>query len=174
MSEPFLGEIQIFAGNFAPRGWAVCDGGLMPITQNTALYSLLGTMYGGDGRTTFALPNLQGRAPMGVGQGPGLTNRVQGEAGGSEYVTLLTTEMPMHNHVGMLAASTGEQAPAPTTVWGKGFRTTTLSIFSASATTQMNVMALSVTGGSYPHNNMQPYLALTFIIALQGVFPSRP
>jgi microcystin-dependent protein len=174
MANPFVAEIRIFAGNFAPAGWATCDGQLLPISQNTALFSLLGTMYGGDGRTTFALPNLQGSAPMQQGQGPGLSLRSQGEIGGEQNVTLLPTEMPAHNHTAVAASGTG--LPDPTNnAWAsgaKGFG----SIYSPSVpanNVQMSPTALAFNGGGAPHNNMMPYLCLTFIIALQGVFPPR-
>jgi microcystin-dependent protein len=174
MSNPFVAEIRIFAGNFAPTGWATCDGQLLPISQNTALFSLLGTTYGGDGKSTFALPNLQGSAPLQQGQGPGLSLRDQGEIGGEQNVTLLQTEMPAHIHTAVAAAGTGQ--PDPTNnAWAsgaKGFG----SIYSPSvqaSNVEMNPFALSITGGNLPHNNMMPYLCLTFIIALQGVFPPR-
>ena len=174
MSNPFVAEIRIFAGNFAPTGWATCNGQLLPISQNTALFSLLGTTYGGDGRSTFALPNLQGSAPLQQGQGPGLSLRDLGEIGGEQNVTLLQTEMPAHNHTAVAASGTGQ--PDPTNnAWAsgaKGFG----SIYSPSvnaSNVQMSPTALSVNGGSAPHNNTMPYLGLTFIIALQGVFPPR-
>ena len=174
MSNPFVAEIRIFAGNFAPTGWATCNGQLLPISQNTALFSLLGTTYGGDGRSNFALPNMQGNAPMHPGQGPGLSLRDLGEIGGEQNVTLLQTEMPAHNHTAVAASGTGQ--PDPTNnAWAsgaKGFG----SIYSPSvnaSNVQMSPTALSVNGGSAPHNNMMPYLGLTFIIALQGVFPPR-
>jgi microcystin-dependent protein len=174
MSNPFVAEIRIFAGNFAPTGWATCDGQLLPISQNTALFSLLGTTYGGDGKSTFALPNLQGSAPLQQGQGPGLSLRDLGEIGGEQNVTLLQTEMPAHIHTAVAASGTGQ--PDPTNnAWAsgaKGFG----SIYSPSvqaSNVQMNPFALSISGGNLPHNNMMPYLCLTFIIALQGVFPPR-
>jgi microcystin-dependent protein len=174
MSNPFVAEIRIFAGNFAPTGWATCDGQLLPISQNTALFSLLGTTYGGDGKSTFALPNLQGSAPLQQGQGPGLSLRDLGEIGGEQNVTLLQTEMPVHIHTAVAASGTGQ--PDPTNnAWAsgaKGFG----SIYSPSvqaSNVQMNPFALSISGGNLPHNNMMPYLCLTFIIALQGVFPPR-
>jgi len=174
MSEKFVAEIRIFAGNFAPTGWATCDGQLLPISQNTALFSLLGTTYGGDGKSTFALPNLQGSAPLQQGQGPGLSLRDLGEIGGEQNVTLLQTEMPAHNHTAVAASGTGQ--PDPTSnAWAsgaKGFG----SIYSPSvpaSNVQMSPAALSINGSSQPHNNMMPYLCLTFIIALQGVFPPR-
>ena len=173
MSDPFVAEIRIFAGNFAPRGWATCDGQLLPISQNTALFSLVGTTYGGNGQTTFALPNLQGSAPMFWGQGPGLTDRVIGESSGEQSVTLTSGEMPAHNHA--LMASTGpasSRAPADATLArsrnGNAYQTTvTQNVASLAA------QAVSPAGGSLPHNNMQPFLVLTFIIAMQGIFPPR-
>jgi microcystin-dependent protein len=180
MSNQFVAEIRIFAGNFAPTGWATCDGQLLPISQNTALFSLLGTTYGGDGKSNFALPNLQGSAPLQQGQGPGLSLRDLGEIGGEQNVTLLQTEMPVHNHTAVAASGTGQ--PDPTSnAWAsgaKGFG----SIYSpsvAASNVQMSPAAMGFTGGTgapnstFPHNNMMPYLCLTFIIALQGVFPPR-
>jgi microcystin-dependent protein len=175
MSNPFLAEIRIFAGNFAPKGWALCDGQLMPISQNTALFSLLGTTYGGDGKSNFALPNLQDSTPMQAGQGPGLSLRDLGETGGETTLTLLQTEMPAHSHDPLhvfsgrganahtpgpqvtLAASQGNFAYDP----------------QASSQTTMDPTAITLTGGNQPHNNVMPSLGLTFIIALQGVFPAR-
>lgn len=174
MSNPFLAEIRIFTGNFAPKGWALCDGQLLPISQNTALFSLLGTTYGGDGKSNFALPNLQGSAPLQAGQGPGLSLRDLGEIGGEQNVTLLQTEMPAHSHTAQAAAGTGLADPT-NNVWAsgaKGFG----NVYSPSAqatNVQMNPFATSISGGSQPHNNMMPFLGLTFIIALQGVFPAR-
>ena len=174
MSNPFVAEIRIFAGNFAPKGWALCDGQLLPISQNTALFSLLGTTYGGDGKSNFALPNLQGAAPMQQGQGPGLSLRDLGEVGGEQAVTLLTTEMPAHAH-GAQAGSTSDQGLPGGNAWGsgqKGFG----NVYAASdpaQNTNMSPVATSVAGGNQPHNNMMPFLGLTFIIALQGVFPAR-
>jgi microcystin-dependent protein len=178
MTEPFVAEIRIFAGNFAPKGWAQCDGQLMPISQNTALFSLLGTNYGGDGKSTFGLPNLQGSAPLhaGSGPGPGLTQRFTGEIGGEPNVTLLTTEMPIHGHTPM-ADTTDIQAATPAgNAWAAPGAGRGLNIYDPAAGTSpqtMNPQALSITGSSFPHNNMPPYLGLTFIIALQGVFPAR-
>ena len=174
MSDPFVAEVRIFTGNFAPKGWALCDGQLMPISQNTALFSLLGTTYGGDGKSNFALPNLQGCAPMQAGQGPGLSLRDLGETGGEQAVTLLQTEMPVHNHVAQGATPGGLPSPQ-NNIWGsgqKGFG----NIYAASAVptnVQMSPSATSVSGGNLPHNNMPPFLGLTFIIALQGIFPAR-
>ncbi len=168
--EPFLGEIRPFAGTFAPRGWALCNGQLMAISSNTALFSLLGTTYGGDGRSTFALPDLQNRAGMGMGNGPGLTPRVEGEQDGESTVTLTADQMPVHTHqfqasgddanVASPVNATGALTPSPT------YRTDT--------DTTMAAAALAPTGSNAPHNNLQPYLALTYIIAVQGIYPSRP
>ena len=174
MSSPFVAEIRIFAGNFAPKGWAQCNGQLMPISQNTALFSLLGTTYGGDGKSTFALPDLQGSAPIHQGQGPGLSDRLLGEAAGEQSVTLLTTEMPAHQHQVQAGGSADQPSPANNS-WGTiGTSRTPPPLYATTANVQMNPQALSVTGSSFPHNNMSPYLCLTFIIALQGVFPARP
>ena len=174
MSEPFLAEIRIFAGNFAPRGWAFCDGQLLPIAQNTALFSLIGTTYGGDGRSTTALPNLQGRAPMHPGRGPGLTSRRLGERGGVEMVTLTEAQMASHTHTlraanvpfGTLQAPTAQRTLARSS--GNAWQTDT-----SSNLVQLNNQALPDAGGSQPHNNLQPLLAMTFIIALVGLYPSR-
>jgi microcystin-dependent protein len=174
MSNPFVAEIRIFTGNFAPTGWAQCNGQLMPISQNTALFSLLGTTYGGDGKMTFALPNLQGCAPMQQGQGPGLNQRVLGETGGETTVTLLDSQMPSHSHGVKAAASGGLPTPVGN-AWGSGLKTAA-PLYAAPpppAPVQMSGQSLTITGGSQPHNNMPPYLVLTFIIALQGVFPAR-
>ncbi|HWE63356.1 MAG TPA: tail fiber protein [Chloroflexota bacterium] len=169
MSNPFLAEIRIFAGNFAPKGWATCNGQILPISQNTALFSLLGTTYGGDGRSNFALPNLRGAAPLQRGQGPGLTLRDLGESGGEQTVTLLTSEMPAHTHSAFPGPGAGTALSPANDTWSayRGFQ------FAATADSQMSPQAISVAGSSLPHNNMQPYLVLTFIIALQGVFPAR-
>src|SRR5262245_51536454 len=176
MSNPFVAEIRIFTGNFAPQGWALCDGQLLPISQNTALFSLLGTTYGGDGKSNFALPNLQGAAPMQAAQGPGLSLRDLGEQGGEQTVTLLQTEMPAHSH-GAQATNdtTSPQASPVNNVWAtgqKGFG----NVYTPSVPAnnkQMNPFGTSISGGNLPHNNMPPFLGLTFIIALQGVFPPR-
>ena len=174
MSNPFLAEIRIFTGGFAPKGWALCDGQLLPISQNTALFSLLGTTYGGNGTSNFALPNLQGCAPMQAGQGPGLSLRDLGETGGEQTVTLLQTEMPAHSHTAQ-AAGPGD-VPAPGgNLWASGLKGhgTFFSPSANNSNVQMNPFALSIAGGNLPHNNMMPFLGLTFIIALQGVFPAR-
>lgn len=173
MADPFVAEIRMFAGNFAPTGWALCNGQLLPISQNTALFSLLGTYYGGDGKSTFALPNLIDSSPLGQGQGPGLSQYFLGEQSGVPYVTLIQTEIPVHTH--NVVAYNDDPAdisvPGPTMVLGRG--NGGITSYRTSATTQMNFQSISITGGSLPHNNLQPYLAVTFIIALQGVFPPR-
>ncbi len=169
MSEPFIAEVRIFAGNFAPRGWAFCDGQLLPIAQNTALFSLIGTTYGGDGRTTTALPNLKGRAPMHPGSGPGLTTRRLGEKGGVETVTL--TEAQIANHTHQLR---GSEEDDDSTVPG-GHAPGVLSTVYGPPNSLVNMASSSLTnvGGSMAHNNMQPLLVLNFIIALVGLYPSR-
>ena len=172
MSEPFVAEIRIFAGNFAPRSWAFCDGQLLPIAQNTALFSIIGTTYGGDGRTTTGLPNLQGKAPMHPGNGPGLTSRRLGETGGVESVTLSEAQMPAHTHTLGVVPAPGNQDDASNTETLS--RAVGANLFTPSANLEaMADETLPSTGGSQPHNNMQPYLAINYIIALQGVYPSR-
>ena len=169
MSEPFVAEIRIFAGNFAPRSWAFCDGQLLPIAQNTALFSLIGTTYGGDGRTTTGLPNLQGRAPMHPGRGPGLTTRRLGEKGGVETVTLTTAQMPNHNHRLVADGEDGESTAAASQVVGAGN-----DMFApAENLVDMAAQSLTAQGGGGAHNNLQPFLSLNYIIALQGTYPSR-
>ncbi len=172
MADPFVAEIRIFPFNFAPKGWAWCDGQLLPLSQNTALFSLLGTTYGGNGKSNFALPDLQGRAPMHPAQGPGLSLHDLGEQGGSETVSLLESEIPSHSH--SLSASAGDstdQTPVsslPATIIGGG-----QSFGPATNLVAMSPNALAPAGGDQPHNNMQPYLTFYFCIALQGVFPPR-
>ncbi len=172
---PFVAEIRIFAFNFAPKGWAFCDGQLLPLSQNTALFSLIGTFYGGDAKSTFALPNLQGSVPMFYGQGPGLSNYDIGETGGSQTVTLLQSEMPAHSHnvlgdIGALDAKAS--SPSGNVPGAPGGLTIYSDTTTPSAT--MNPQMASIAGGSQPHNNMMPYLTLNFCIALQGVYPPRP
>lgn len=171
MSSPFVAEIKMFCGNFAPTGWAFCNGQLLPISQNTALFSLLGTFYGGDGKSTFALPNLQDSAPMHQGQGSGLAERFLGEQSGSPFLTLLASEMPVHNHIANAKTSLGNsQTPAAQTWAGSNVAKQYVNTV---PNTPMSPQALAITGGSLPHNNLQPYLVVNFIIALQGVFPPR-
>ena len=172
MADPFVAEIRIFQFNFAPKGWAWCNGQLMPLSQNTALFSLLGTTYGGDGKSTFALPDLKGRAPMHPGQGPGLSLHDLGETGGSETVTLLESEMPVHSHA--LRAATQDNADVNLVSPTASFAGSTGgTLYQAASNTTMAAQALAVAGGGLPHNNMQPYLTFYFNIALQGVFPPR-
>jgi microcystin-dependent protein len=171
--DPFVAEIRIFPFNFAPKGWAFCDGQLLPISQNTALFSLLGTTYGGDGKSNFALPNLQGRAPMQPGQGPGLSLHDLGETGGSEAVTLLASEVPSHTHTLNASSQPGED-PSP---GGEALaRSVGAVLYQTNVSQNLVPMApetLAPAGGGQPHNNLQPYLTLNFCIALQGVFPPR-
>jgi microcystin-dependent protein len=172
MADPFVAEIRIFPFNFAPKGWAWCDGQLLPLSQNTALFSLLGTTYGGDGKSNFALPDLQGRAPMHPGQGPGLSLHDLGETGGSEYVTLLESEIPAHSHgLGASGADGGVRNPTgQLPAAGVGIN---LYAPKSNSTTNLNDIAAPPAGGDQPHNNLQPYLTFYFCIALQGVFPPR-
>jgi microcystin-dependent protein len=171
MADPFVAEIRIFPFNFAPKGWAWCDGQLLPLSQNTALFSLLGTTYGGNGKSNFALPDLQGRATMQPGQGPGLSLHDLGESGGTETVSLLESEMPNHRHVVNASAGPANlQSPAPDRVLG---RTTTVAYGAPSNPVPLAPETVTPAGGDQPHNNMQPYLTFYFNIALQGVFPPR-
>jgi microcystin-dependent protein len=172
MSNPFLAEIRIFTAGFAPKGWAMCDGQLMPISQNTALFSLLGTTYGGNGTSNFALPNLQGCSPMQAGQGSGLSLRDLGETGGEQTVTLLQTEMPAHSHTALAQGTANSNSPT-NNAWASGQKGFGNVYAPPGNNTQMNPFALSIAGGNLPHNNLQPFLGLNFIIALQGVFPAR-
>ncbi len=171
MADPFVAEIRIFPFNFAPRGWAWCDGQLMPLSQNTALFSLLGTTYGGNGKSNFALPDLQGRAPMHPGQGPGLSLHDLGETGGSETVSLLESEIPSHSH-----AVRGDEDDA-TFFTPQNMFVAALNQMYIAPNPTVNAMlapeALAPAGGDQPHNNMQPYLTFYFCIALQGVYPPR-
>ena len=168
MSEPFIAEVKIFAGNFAPRGWAFCDGQLLPVSQNTALFSLIGTIYGGDGRTTTGLPNLQGRIPMHAGRGPGLTSRRIGERGGANSASVGDTQMPSHSHTLHAFADAVDAAPASSLGLGAASMYAT-----PGALEEMAPNAVGNAGGGQAHNNVQPILSLSFIIALTGTFPSR-
>lgn len=172
MSSPFVAEIKMWGGNFAPTGYASCNGQILPISQNTALFSLLGTMYGGDGKSTFALPDMAGNAPMHSGQGDGLSQRFVGEESGVPYVTLIQSEMPVHTH--QMTAYVDDPAdiagPSPAVVFGLAQG---LTPWRANSDSTMGPQQLAIAGSSLPHNNMQPYLAVFFIIALQGVFPPR-
>lgn len=175
MSDQFLAEIRVFPFNFAPTGWAFCNGQIMPISQNTALFALLGTTYGGDGKSTFALPDLQGSAPMQPGQGQGLSERFLGETSGVDNITLLVSEIPIHTHTLTATVEDGIQGTLSngvtlsSSIGGTLYQSNTSSNIGT-----MNFSALQVNGGSLPHNNMQPYLALNYCIALQGIFPQRP
>jgi len=167
MAEPFLGQLLCAGFNYAPKGWALCQGQLMSIAQNSALFSLLGTTYGGDGRVTFGLPDLRGRAPIGFGQGPGLSNYAQGEMAGVESVTLISQQMPAHNHA--VACASGDPAdtsPVNTVPAGGGS-------YSTAGNAAMNNAMISLTGGNQPHENRQPYVTMNWVIALAGIFPSR-
>ena len=172
MSAPFVAEIRIFACNFAPTGWAQCNGQIMPISQNTALFSLLGTYYGGDGKSTFALPNLMDSVPVHTGQGQGLSQRFLGEQSGAEFVTLLESEIPAHNHaLNAMTLAAVAKLPAANTSIARSRNTSAYAVTGTLAA--MNPSTLAPTGGSLPHNNLMPYLVLNFCIALQGVFPPR-
>jgi microcystin-dependent protein len=166
-----VGEIRIFAGNFAPRNFAFCDGQLIAVSQNDALFSLLGTTYGGDGRTTFGLPDLRGRVPVHMGQGPGLSNRPMGQRSGTERVTLAVTQLPSHTHALMASADVGS---TPNPGGNVTARSTSVDLYSdAAPTTAMASQAITSVGGGQEHDNMMPYLGIRFIIALAGVYPSR-
>ncbi|MES2611707.1 MAG: tail fiber protein [Pseudomonadota bacterium] len=171
MSESFVGEIRIFAGNFPPRGWAFCQGQMLPISGNEVLYTLIGTTYGGDGQSTFALPDLRSRAPIHQGQGPGLSNYVLGQSGGVESVTLLNSQLPQHTH-GLAYGGSGTQASPqsglPSITPARDYRYS-----DAPANTSLHVNSMQIQGGSLPHENRSPYLALNFIICQEGPFPSR-
>jgi microcystin-dependent protein len=173
--DPFVAEIRIFPFNFAPKGWAFCDGQILPLSQNTALFSLLGTTYGGDGKSNFALPNMQGNAPMHPGQGPGLSLHDLGETGGSDTVSLLESEIPSHSHA-MMAINIPPDQAAPQSDRGMSRSVNAQAYVPGSplpALAAMDGQTLAPAGGDQPHNNLQPYLTLNFCIALQGVFPPR-
>ncbi|MBA4175050.1 MAG: phage tail protein [Leptothrix sp. (in: Bacteria)] len=171
MSEPFIGEVRVFAGSFAPRNWAFCDGQLLPIAQNQALFSILGTTYGGDGRTNFALPDLRGRMPTHAGQGPGLTPHTLGERSGQPAVTLTAAQMPSHTHTLRAAdggATTGTPGPGVAMAATAGAK-----VYRAASNLVATAAPLASTGGAQAHENRQPFLGVNFIIALFGIFPSR-
>jgi microcystin-dependent protein len=173
MSDPFIGEIRLFGFNFAPQGWAQCNGQLLPISQNTALFSILGTTYGGDGRTTFGLPNLQGQTPLHTGQGPGLSDRQLGESGGEPSVTLNVSEMPLHAHAVAASSTIADQSNPTNTVWATGAGGRGQNFYTRGAGVPMSNQALGATGGNQPHNNLPPYLVLNFCICVSGVYPQR-
>lgn len=164
MGTPYLSEIRIFSFNYAPKGWALCNGQLLPINQNQALFSLLGTVYGGDGRVTFALPDLRGRAPMHAG-----SSITQGERAGAEAVTLIASQLPAHTHVPVASTAVADQVSPQNNLWAASAYTA----YAASPNTTMSPADITQTGGNQPHNNMSPFLTLNFCIALAGVFPSR-
>ncbi len=171
MSEPFIAEIRIFAGNFAPRSWAFCDGQLLPIAQNTALFSLIGTTYGGDGRTTFGLPELRGRLPLHVGTGPGLSPRALGSKGGTETETITEAQLPSHTHTMQGSSTIANQANPQGRVVAES---STFDLYQSGAPgADMSPDAVTAVGGGQSHNNLMPFLCINFIIALFGVFPSR-
>lgn len=171
MADPFVAEIRIFSFNFAPRGWAFCNGQILPLSQNTALFSLLGTTYGGNGMSNFALPDLQGNVPMHPGQGPGLSLHDLGETGGSETVTLLESEIPAHSHTLSVAGLNSQSTNPTNTVLGRGNPVKVYA--SGGSQVAMGTNSIAPSGGGSPHNNMMPYLTMSFCIALQGVFPPR-
>ncbi|WP_019987748.1 phage tail protein [Rudanella lutea] len=172
--EVFIGMIGLFGFNFPPKDWAFCNGQLLSISQNSALFALLGTTYGGNGQTTFALPDLRGRTPIGMGNGPGLTPRTIGEMSGSENVTLLQTQMPQHNHLMNVSNLAGTNtSPENSVIAVASVSGEPLAGYSSTIDTTANPMAIGMAGGTQPHNNMQPYLAMNYCIALYGIFPSR-
>jgi microcystin-dependent protein len=171
---PFVAEIRIVAFNFAPRGWALCNGQILPISQNTGLFALLGTYYGGDGKSTFALPDLQGLVPIHAGQGNGLSQYFLGQQGGSETVTLLQSEIPLHNHTLRAHVLPGETpSPSPQRVIARSQNGSAYNTNVSTSVIQMAPQSIAPAGGSQGHNNMRPYLTLNFVIALQGVYPPR-
>ena len=173
--EPFIAQIMLFGGNFAPRGWAFCDGQLLPISSNSALFSIIGTAFGGDGRNTFALPDLRGRVPMHAGSGPGLTPRQIGQSVGVEHVTLVESQMPNHNHEILVASATAANDRAAGDAIGRSnlYVDNNPSDPSTQPSIALNARTVSNAGGSQQHENMQPTLCINYIIALQGIFPSR-
>lgn len=177
LADAYIGEIRIFSGNFAPKGWALCNGQLMSINQNTALFSILGVQYGGDGKSTFALPNLMGSAVIHQGSGTGLTPRTVGEKVGDATVTLNQTGIPAHTHTPQGIVATGNQTSPKDAYWAQAAKPIPTApqppLYNNAPSTDMTPMAVGVTGSSQPHNNMQPFITQTFIICLQGEFPSR-
>lgn len=172
MSQPFVGEIKMFGGNFAMRSFAFCDGQLMSISQNEELYTLLGTIYGGDGVNTFALPDLRSRLPIGQGQGPGLTNRPIGSVAGTETVTLLTAQLPVHSHPAACNTAAGDSSSPAGNFWAANSNAATAQ-YAVNSNASMNSGEGTPTGSSQPHANLMPYLTVNFVIALFGIFPSQ-
>jgi microcystin-dependent protein len=173
MSTPFIGEMRIFAGNFAPLGWALCNGQLLPIAQYDALFALIGTTYGGDGQTTFALPDLRGRVPLHYGAGPGLSSRTIGELGGAEQETLTTGQMPAHTHPPRALGSPGSSSTPSGNVWAGVSVGAIYTAGDPAPATSMNAATVLPIGGSQPHDNIQPFQCVNFIIALEGIYPSQ-
>lgn len=171
MGTPYIGEIRMFGGNFAPAGWAFCDGQLLPIADNDALFTLIGTTYGGDGLTTFALPDLRGRIPVHQGTGPGLSTRVIGESGGVENVTLTLNQLPVHSHAPRATTNPGGAGPSGA-IWAKAANEVYDDETLSDLVPMLNTL-VQVTGGGRPHDNMAPFLAVSFIISLYGIFPSQ-
>lgn len=172
MSLPYIGEIRMFAGNFAPNGWAFCDGQLVPISENDALFTLIGTTYGGDGETTFALPDLRSRVPVHAGQGPGLSGYVMGESGGTEQVTLTASQLPGHTHVPTASSDAATASGPAGRVWAASANYRAFAPPQGAGATALSPGALAPAGGSQPHDNMLPYQAVSFIISLFGIFPT--
>jgi len=172
MGQPYIGEIKLVGFNFAPVGWAFCNGQLLPIDQYTALFDLIGTTYGGDGQTTFALPNLQSRVIVHQGQGPGLSNYTLAENGGVESVTVTTPQLPIHNHAANCSSSAGSESSPVGHIWSADAAGLTAE-YSNSQNGQMNAAAIGQSGGSQPHENRMPFLAMNYIISLFGIFPSQ-
>jgi microcystin-dependent protein len=170
MAQPYVGEIRMFGGNFAIAGWAFCDGSLLPISENETLFNLIGTTYGGDGQTTFGLPDLRGRVPVHQGQGPGLSSYVLAQTGGVETVTLTTNQIPVHSHTPNASNTGGSDTPA-NNYWGNS--TTGKPYAAAPPAVQMNTGTIGLTGGNQPHDNMIPFLCVTYIISLFGIFPTQ-
>ena len=174
MSSPYIGEIRMFGGNFAPAGWAFCDGQLMPISQNDTLFNLIGTTYGGDGQETFALPNLQSRFPMHAGQGPGISQNYQlGESGGVESVTLTTNQIPVHTHAAVCTTDFGQQPSPNPGYWAQPTTGTMYTGAGQAPLVNLNANAVQVVGGNQPHENMSPFLCVNFILSLFGIFPTQ-
>jgi microcystin-dependent protein len=172
MGQPFIGEIRMFGGSFAPAGWAFCDGQLLPISENDALFTLIGTIYGGDGQETFALPNLQSRLPLHQGTGPSGTSYIIGEAAGVESVTLTVQQIPAHTHTPLAHSAAGNSGTPTNSVWAKPAAVAMYQNIAPDAT--MGIQAVQFAGGSQPHENMMPFLVISFIISLFGIFPRRP
>jgi microcystin-dependent protein len=172
-NECMIGEVRMFAGNFAPRSWAFTNGQILSIASNTALFSILGTMYGGNGQTTFGLPDLRSRFPIGVGQGPGLSTRSEGEVGGEETVTLLEREMPAHTHALQASSAAATHIRPQARVLAKVDPPTGNNIYADAPNSAMAPESIGLAGGSQPHDNMPPYLGINFIICLEGIYPSR-